>query len=73
MIARLIECSDYKHTYGILEVKDVSIDKVDDKICEIKGRFEEEGFDEWCIEDVLNEFPDEWEWGYWDGDYAIAI
>ena len=64
MVARLVECTDYDTTYGILTVENASVDEVQDKIYEIKNRFYDDGFDDWCIDDVLNEFPEEWEWVY---------
>lgn len=62
MIARLVECSDYDVLYGILTVEGVSIEEVQNKIYEIKSRFDKEGFDDWTLDDVFAEFPDEWEW-----------
>lgn len=62
MIARLVECTDNERLYGILIVEGVSTEKVQKKIYEIKNRFYEEGFKNWTIKDVLNEFPKEWRW-----------
>jgi hypothetical protein len=64
MRAKLVECSDYSTVYGILEVKNVSVEEVQNKIYEIKSRFDEEEFDDWAIDDVLEEFPEEWDWSY---------
>ena len=64
MIARLVECTDYDVLYGILEVKNISAEEVQSKIYEIKSRFWEEVDLDWTVEDVLNEFPEEWEWTY---------
>lgn len=73
MVARLVECSDYDEVYGILRVENVSAREVQDKIYEIKNRFYEDGFEDWTIEDVLDEFPQEWEWDYEDEDEVIEI
>lgn len=74
MTARLVECSDYDVIYGILTVENVSVKEVQDKIYEIKKRFFDEGFDEWCIDDVFNEFPEEWEWNFIsDDDNVLEI
>ena len=73
MVAKLVECSDYDVQYGILTVENVSIEAVQNKIYEIKNRFYEEGFDDWCIDDVLEQFPEEWEWELVQTDYDEAI
>ena len=73
MVARLVECSDYDEVYGILTVECVSAQEVQAKIYEIKNRFYDEGFDDWCIDDVLAEFPEEWEWDYVSGDDIVEI
>ena len=75
MIARLVECSDYDVQYGILTVENVSLEEVQAKIYEIKRRFSEEGFDDWCVDDVLEQFPEEWKWEYHSSqaDEAIEI
>lgn len=64
MKAQLVECTDYKMVYGILIVENVSAKEVQEKIYEIKNKFYDEGFDDWTIDDVLNEFPDDWEWDF---------
>ena len=73
MIARLVECSDYDVVYGILTVENVSVQEVQEKIYEIKNRFYDEEFDDWCIDDVLAEFPEEWEWDYVNTDEVVEI
>lgn len=73
MIARLVECSDYDVQYGILTVANVSAEEVQHKIYEIKNRFYEEGFNDWCVDDLLAEFPDEWEWDFVQVDNVIEI
>lgn len=64
MVARLVECSDYDILYGILTVEDVDLKTVQDKIYEIKNKFDNEGNNDWCVDDVLAEFPEDWEWDY---------
>lgn len=76
MVARLVECSDHDYLYGILTVENVSLKEVQDKIYEIKRKFNDEGFNGWCIDDVFEEFPEEWEWNFTQTDYndeAIEI
>ena len=73
MVAMLVECSDHNVQYGILSVKGVSIEEVQEKIYQIKSRFYHEGFEAWCIDDVLAEFPDEWEWDFTRTDKVIEI
>ena len=73
MVARLVECSDYDITYGILTVERVSVEEVQNKIYEIKNKFFEEGFNDWCIDDVLEQFPEEWEWDYVQADNVIEV
>ena len=73
MIARLVECSDWGVQYGILTVENVSVAEVQNKIYEIKNRFYNEGFNDWCIDDVLAEFPEEWEWDITQGNNIIEI
>lgn len=65
MRANLVECSDHDVIYGILTVENVSLEKVQKKIYEIKNDeiFLEENPD-WCIDDVFEWFPKEWEWDY---------
>jgi hypothetical protein len=58
--ARLVECSDHDYDYGILHFKNASLDEVQEKIYEIKSKFDDEEWD-WTIDDVLEEFPEEWE------------
>lgn len=73
MIARLVECTDYDVVYGILEVKNVDENTVQQKIYEIKNRFYEEDFEDWTIEDVLEQFPSEWDWEYHQNSSIIEI
>lgn len=64
MVARLVECSDYDEMYGILTVKNISAKEVQDKIYDIKNKFCDEGNYSWCVDDVLEKFPDEWDWDF---------
>ena len=73
MVARLVECSDYDVLYGILTVENASVEEVQNKIHEIKNKFFEEGFDDWCIDDVLEQFPEEWEWNCVSSDDVLEI
>ena len=73
MIAMLVECTDYDTVYGILKVEGVDEGTVQQKIYEIKNRFYEEEFDDWTIEDVLAEFPPEWNWEYNQTDSKIEV
>lgn len=71
MKAILVECTDYDTIYGILEVQEVSEEDVQDKIYEIKKQFAEDGVDDWTIEEVLENFPDDWMWEY-DRSFATV-
>ena len=73
MRARLVECSDYDVQYGILTVEGVSVAEVQNKIYEIKNRFYDEDFDDWCLDDVFEQFPEEWEWDFVQTDAVIEI
>lgn len=73
MIARLVECSDYDVVYGILTVENVSVQEVQNKIYEIKNKFYDEGFEDWCIDDVFEKFPAEWEWDFERSDDLLEI
>lgn len=75
-IVQLVDCTDYKMVYGYLEVEDLPIYEVQDKINEIKNDKEflkEFGEDCWTIEDVLSKFPEEWKVKYHDGECTIEI
>lgn len=73
MIAKMVDCSDHDAQYGILSVDNISLEEVQNKIYEIKRKFYEEGFDDWCIDDVFEKFPEEWEWNFIQTDYDEAI
>lgn len=75
MVARVVDCSDHDAQYGILTVDDVSLKEVQNKIYEIKRKFSNEGFDDWCIDDMLNEFPKEWKWNFdsYQADDTVEI
>ena len=75
MVARLVDCCEHDCQYGILTVENVSLKEVQEKIYEIKNKFYDEGFDEWCIYDVFEQFPEEWEWEFHRtyADEAIEI
>lgn len=61
-------CSD-KTCYGTLVVSNVSRLAIQMKIWEIKEKFLKEGFDDWNVEDVFNEFPYDWDWDFERGEY----
>lgn len=73
MIAMLVERTDHDTVYGILSVEGVDEEVVQQKIYEIKNKFYEKDFDGWIIEDVLEEFPEEWIWEYHQTDCKIEI
>ncbi len=60
MKAKLIECTDYNQVYGFLTVEDVSVEEVKNKIGEIKKDFNDKGIDDWTIDDILDNFPEDW-------------
>ena len=75
-IVQLVDCLDYEMIYGYLEVEDLPIYEVQDKINEIKNDEEflkEFGEDCWTIEDILSKFPKEWKVEYYDGECVIEI
>lgn len=73
-IMKVVECCDHKQVYGYLIVKDVSGDEVQKKIYEIKRdeTFKEECPD-WCVTDIFERFPKEWEWEYIVEDCTVEI
>ena len=73
MVARIVKYDDYNGRYGILIVKNISIEEVKTKITKIKNRFYDEGILEWCIDDVFDHFPEEWEWHYIQTNDVITI
>ena len=74
MRANLVDCCDHDATYGILIVENVSIEEVQQKIYEIKKEFCDNNFDDWCLDDVFEKFPENWEWDFEQGtDNDIEI
>lgn len=73
MIFRLIDAVENNTVYGYLEVQDIEEEKVQDKIYEIKNRFYDGGFYDWTINDVLNEFPEEWNWNFYEEGGVLEI
>lgn len=74
MQANLRECTDRSVVYGILEVEMVSPREVQEKINEIKAAFDEEGFHDWTIDDILEQFPPEWDWNFTpDAEYDLEV
>lgn len=63
-VARVVECSDYDVTYGVLTIENVTEKEVQEKIYEIKNGFLDEGVDDWIVDDVLAKFPDGWKWSF---------
>ena len=73
-IMRVVECSDYDVFYGLLEVYNATEEEVQQKIYEIKNKFYEDGFADWTIDDVFDEFPSEWQWTFLQDDgYVLEI
>ena len=66
MKAKLIECTDCNQVYGFLTVEDVSVEEVKNKIGEIKKDFNDKGIDDWTIDDILNNFPENWIYSFED-------
>ena len=71
--ARLVECTDYDTTYGTLYFKHTTTDELQKKIYDLKRRYNEDGDNEWCIDDIIEELPSEWECYLADGDDIIEI
>lgn len=55
VIVKLVECSDSDVEYGALIMPENLIDIVQQEIYAIKERWYEEGFDEWCTEELIEE------------------
>ena len=69
MLAMLVDDT----IYGVLRVEGVDEKTVQQKIYEIKNKFYKEGFVDWTVEDVLANFPPEWNWEYNQTDSKIEI
>lgn len=63
-LIKVVDCTEHDEMYGILTVENASVKDVQNKICEIKSMFQDEGFEDWYIKDLFNRFPDEWEWHF---------
>lgn len=73
-VMRVVECSDHDVLYGFLEVYNTTEEEVQQKIYEIKNRFYKEGFEDWTIDDVFEQFPTEWKWTFLQDDgYVLEI
>jgi hypothetical protein len=53
----LRDCVENNCVYCILRFTDTNIRRIDidNAINDIKNKFAEENFDEWCVDDILNE------------------
>lgn len=71
--ARLVECTNYDTTYGTLYFKRTTADEVQGKIYDLKRRHHNDGDDGWCIADIIEELPSEWECYLADSDDIIEI
>lgn len=67
-IMTLNECTDYDMEYGYLvcENDEISVDEIQDKINEIKNKFYDDGYEDWDIEEVIENMPNEWKVSYFD-------
>ena len=67
-IMTLNECTDYDMEYGYLvcENEEISTDDIQDKINEIKNKFYNDGYEDWDIEEVIENMPREWKVSYFD-------
>lgn len=66
---KLVDCSD-SDEYGIIVATGITPDEIQRKILEIKSNFSDD--EEWEIEDVLEQFPEEWDWNYISGPIATV-
>lgn len=73
-IIKIVECCDHKEVYGYLEIENVSVEEVQQKIYEIKNskEFLKECPD-WCIDDVFERFPAEWKWNFIQNSYGCTV
>ena len=63
MVARLVSV-ETNELLGILTVKNKSAEEVQEKVDEIKNLFDTAGLKNWGIQEILDEFPDDWQWNY---------
>lgn len=74
---RIEDCNDCRIIYGLLEIEspEVTSSEVQEKIDEIKSRFQEEGNDEWAINELFERFPSDWVWRsvYDDHDCRVLV
>ena len=69
----VVECSDNDYMYGMLEVHEsVTVEELQKKINQIKSELEDCDYG-WCIEDVLEKLPEEWETTFESGVDVIQI
>ena len=64
MVVRLVDCCDHDCQYGFLTLENVSLEEVQNKIYEIKKGFYKKEFYDWTLDDLFEEFPEEWKWDY---------
>lgn len=74
MFVRVVECSDHDILYGILDIDgSVDIRELQQKIYEIKAKFESEGRTDWTVEDVIEELPQEWFYAFEQDTESVEI
>lgn len=66
---KLVDCSD-SDEYGIIVATGIAPSEIQRKILEIKSNFSDD--EEWKVEDVLEQFPEEWDWNYISGPIATV-
>ena len=73
-IIKVVECCDHKEVYRYLEIENISVEEVQQKIYEIKNskEFLEECPD-WCINDVFKRFPAEWKWKFLQDNHGCSV
>lgn len=53
MLVKLVECSDHKFIYGLLDIGNHKVEDVQNAIYDTKAKIKYD----WCINDLLEELP----------------
>jgi hypothetical protein len=79
MVVRVVDVANHHDEYGFLTFKmnklgdsEPEAAEVQAKINEIKEEFEKEGIDDWCVTDIFERFPENWNWEFNDDEYAVV-
>lgn len=73
-LVKLVDSSDLNVAYGILVLKNVSVEEFQRKINEIRNDMK--SLDEepsWGIYEVLSELPEEWDYNYYENLEDVIV